>query len=112
VSDINSVILTGRLTRDPELKYTPSGKARCVFRIASNHSYKDASGTLKEDPAFVRVVCWDGVAESTANHRAKGDGVAVAGRLRTYPITDDDGERMITEINAKEVVFTTTKREA
>jgi single-strand DNA-binding protein len=79
--DLNHVFVSGRLTRDPELRYTPAGKAVCDLNVAVNRFYKDASGAQKEDTTFVSVVVWNKRAELCAEYLRKGSGVVVNGRL-------------------------------
>ena len=60
---VNKVILIGNLTRDPELKYTPSGTAVCTFGVATNRAWTTAEGETKEDVQFHRIVAWQKLAE-------------------------------------------------
>ncbi len=93
-ASLNKVFLIGNLTADPELKYTPNGKARTKFRIAINRQYKDNSGQLQEETTFIPIVVWGAQAESCANYLSKGRSVAVEGRIRVYNFTDDTGQEV------------------
>jgi single-strand DNA-binding protein len=105
-ASLNRVILIGNLTADPELKYTSSGTARTKFRIAINRQYKDSSGQLQEETAFVPIVAWRTQAENCAQYLSKGRSVAVEGRLRIYNFTDEEGREVRWfEIVAQNVQF-------
>lgn len=93
-ASLNKVILIGNLTADPELKYTSNGTARTKFRIAINRQYKDSSGQLQEETAFVPIVAWGTQAENCANYLSKGRSVAVEGRLRIYNFTNEEGQEV------------------
>lgn len=99
---INRVVLVGRLTRDPELRQTTSGKSVCDFSIAVNKRVKPSDGSPDAD--FFRVNCWDKTAEYVANYLAKGRLVAVDGRLSARKYTASDGtNREVVEIVADNV---------
>ena len=83
---LNVAILEGRLTRDPDLRYTGSGKAVCSFTIAHD-VYK---GQGKKEPIFIRVTCWEKVAEAVGNMR-KGQSVLAQGRFSQESYTDKEG---------------------
>jgi primosomal replication protein N len=78
---LNRVILIGRLTRDPELRYTANGIAMCTFSIAVNRPYTNQAGERPAD--FIDIVAWRQLAENVANYMTKGRLVAVEGRLQT-----------------------------
>lgn len=84
---MNKVILIGRLTADPELRYTPSGAAVCSFRIAVDRPFNSQSGEREAD--FINIVVWNKAAENTAKYMSKGRQIAVEGRLqiRSYVAT-------------------------
>ncbi|HIC95626.1 TPA: single-stranded DNA-binding protein [Candidatus Bipolaricaulota bacterium] len=103
---LNRVILTGRLTADPELRYTQSGRARTRFNIAVNQQYRDQEGNLQETTIFVPIVVWGAQAESCANFLKKGRQVAVDGRLRIDTFETQEGERRkVVEVVAQRVEF-------
>jgi len=105
-ANLNRVILIGNLTADPDLSYTGSGTARAKFRIAVNRQYKDASGQLKEETAYIPIVTWGAQAENCANYLRKGRSVAVEGRLRVYSFNDEEGREVRWfEIVAQNVQF-------
>lgn len=81
--DINKVILAGNLTRDPELKYIPSGTALCKLGLAVNRKFKTKSGELKEDTLFINVDVWGASAEFCGQNLRKGRAVMVEGRLKS-----------------------------
>lgn len=101
---LNRVILIGRLTKDPELRYTPSGVAVATFTIAVDRPFKNQQGERETD--FVPIVTWRKQAETCANYLNKGRLVAVDGRLqvRTYD-TAEGQRRWVTEVVADSVRF-------
>jgi len=103
---LNKVMLMGNLTRDPELRYTPSGTAVCTFGIATNRSWTTADGgETQEETEFHRVVAWSKLAEICSQLLFKGRKVYVEGRLQTRKWTGQDGqERQTTEIVIDEMI--------
>jgi len=105
-SNINRVILTGNLTRDPELRNTPSGMAVCSLRVATNSSRKDESGNWVDKPNYFSVTVWGAQGENCAKFLSKGRPVAVDGRLDWREYQDKDGKnREAIEIVADRVQF-------
>lgn len=103
---VNRFIGLGRLTREPELKHTPSGVAVCNFSLAMNESYKDKQGQKIEKTEFINVVVWGKLAELCNQYLSKGRQVYIEGSLQTRSWDDKDGnKRYTTEINAKQVQF-------
>jgi len=103
---LNKVILIGNLTRDPDLKYTPSGTARTRFAVAINRQYKDSAGQMQEEVTFVPIVVWGAQAENCANYLTKGRSVAVEGRLRIDSFENQEGEKkQVVEVVAQSVQF-------
>ncbi len=99
---MNSANLVGRLTKDPELKYTQSGKPVATFRIAINRVY----GKDKEEADFINIVAWGKLAENTANYMEKGLLVAVAGRIQTRNFQGSEGKTIyMVEIVASNIDF-------
>jgi single-strand DNA-binding protein len=99
---INSVVLIGRLTRDPELRTTTTGKSVCDFSIAVNKRSKPTDGSSDAD--FFRVNCWEKTAEYVSNYLHKGRLVAVEGRLQSRKYQAQDGSnREVVEIVANHV---------
>lgn len=93
---LNKVLLIGNLTRDPELRYTPSGVAVCTFGLATNRSWKDADGNVQEATEFHRIVAWAKLAELCSQWLFKGRKAFVEGRLQTRDWTGQDGNKRIT----------------
>jgi len=81
--DLNKVLLAGRLTRDPELKYIASGKAVCKMGLAVSRKYKSGDGEQREETLFINVTTWDKSAEYCGQYLRKGKPVLVEGRLRS-----------------------------
>lgn len=95
----NRVILMGNLAKDPELRYTPSGKATAACDVAVNKAWKDDRGELHESVDFIRCVTWGGTAEIWAKYLKKGSGIHLEGRLATRSYTDKNGvKRYVTEV--------------
>ncbi len=93
MNSVNHVMLLGNLTRDPELRYTPSGAAVCQMGVALNRRWKDQAGETKEEVTFVDVTVWGRQAETVASYLTKGRAVAVEGRLQLDTWQTDAGER-------------------
>jgi len=103
----------GNLTRDPELRYIPSGTAVANFSVAVNRPYKDASGEKKEEVSFVRVVVWGKMAEICGEYLTKGRPVLVEGRLKSRSWEAQDGQKRNTlEVVALNVQFLGSKNRA
>lgn len=79
--NLNLIQLIGNLTRDPELRYTASGRAVCAFGLATNRSRKTESGEIREESSFHRIIAWEKLAEQCAQLLIKGRKVYVQGRL-------------------------------
>ncbi|EKD57671.1 MAG: hypothetical protein ACD_57C00192G0004 [uncultured bacterium] len=90
-ASLNKVLLIGNLTRDPELRYTPSGAAVCSFGLATNRVYVASDGTKKEEAEFIRIVSWNKLAELCSQLLSKGRKVYVEGRLQTRSWETPDG---------------------
>ena len=100
--NVNKVIIGGNLVRDPEVKYTQSGKVVCQFTLAINEGYGD-----KQTTQFVPIVVWGKIAELCGNSLTKGQRALVDGRLqiRSYEAKDGSGKRWVTEVIANSVQF-------
>ena len=107
---INLAIVTGNVTRDPELRYTPSGSAVCSFGVATNHSVK--RGDQWEDvPTFHNIVVWGKQAEYISNNVKKGTKVSIQGRIDNRQYDAKDGtKKYISEIVAETVIPFTEPR--
>ncbi len=96
---LNRVILIGNLTRDPELKYTPTGTPICTFGIATNRSWTTSDGQTKDEVQYHRIVAWQKLAELCAKLLTKGKKVYLEGRLTYRTFTGKDNqERTVAEI--------------
>ncbi|MBI5019663.1 single-stranded DNA-binding protein [Candidatus Gottesmanbacteria bacterium] len=108
---LNKVTLIGNLTRDPELRYTPTGAAVCTIGLATNRTWVTDSGEKKEETEFHRVVAWNKLAELCSQLLAKGRKVYVEGRLRTSAWQATDGsQRTSTEIVIEDMIVLDSKR--
>lgn len=111
---MNKVILTGRLTRDPEVRYTQSGIAVCTFTLAVDRRYaKRDANDGRPTADFIPIVCWRKLAEICGNNLAKGRQVCVEGamQVRTYD-AQDGSKRYMTEVIADVVEFLGSKSDA
>jgi single-strand DNA-binding protein len=107
---INIAIITGNVTRDPELKYTPSGSAVCTFGVATNHSIKKGD-QWTDVPCFHNIVVWGKQAEFIASNVKKGTKVSISGRIDNRQYDAKDGtKRYISEIVADTVIPFTERR--
>ena len=105
-ANINRVVLVGNLTRDPELRHTPSGTPVCSLRIAVNTRRKDESGQWTDKPNYFDITVWGQQGENCAQYLAKGRPVAVDGRLEWREWEAQDGsKRQAVEIVADSVQF-------
>lgn len=105
---MNRVILIGNLTRDPELRETPSGVAVCSFAIAVTRDYANGEGNRETD--FFNITVWRGRAENCGKYLKKGNKVAVIGSLQNRSYEDKDGiKRTVTDVVASDVEFLTPK---
>lgn len=101
---LNRVVLVGRLTKDPELRYTPNGVPVATFTLAVNRAFKNAQGETEAD--FINCVVWRKPAENTANFLKKGSLAGVDGRVQTRNYEGQDGKKVyVTEILAESVQF-------
>ncbi|UHA75382.1 single-stranded DNA-binding protein [Paenibacillus sp. 481] len=108
---LNRVILIGRLTRDPELRYTPAGVAVTQFTLAVDRPYSSQSGEREAD--FIPVVTWRQLAETCANYLRKGRLTAVEGRIQVRSYDNNEGKRVyVTEIIADNVRFLESNRDS
>lgn len=101
---LNKIILIGRLTRDPELRYTPQGVPTTSFTLAVDRPFTNTQGQRETD--FIDVVTWRKLAENVGNHLRKGRLVAVEGRLQIRSYEAQDGtKRRVAEVIAESVQF-------
>jgi len=107
---LNKAMIVGNLTRDPELRYTPSGKSVCSFGIATNRRWKDAQGNPQEETEFHDIVAWGKLAEIICQILKKGAKAFVEGRLRTRSWEGQDGvKRQRTEVIMENFIPLTPK---
>lgn len=101
---INSVVLVGRLTKDPELRYTPSGVAMCRFTVAVNRAFSNEQGEREAD--FIQCLAWRKQAENLANFMRKGSLIGIEGRIQTGSFEGQDGKRVYTtDVVANSIQF-------
>jgi single-strand DNA-binding protein len=102
----NHVTLVGRLTRDPDLRYTPKGDAVCSFGLAINRSFKNSSGEWQKETSFVPIVVWRDTAVRCNERLKKGFPVYVNGRLKSRSWEDKEGKRhSVIEVQAQRIQF-------
>lgn len=103
---LNKVQIIGRLGRDPEMRYTPDGKAVTNFSVATGGKWTDRNGTERDDTEWFRVEAWERLGETCNQYLSKGAQVYIEGRLRTRKYTDKDGqERTAVEVVANNMVL-------
>lgn len=96
---LNNVVLVGRLTKDPELRYTPSNQAVTTFTLAVNRRFKNQNGEREAD--FINCVIWRQQAENLANWAKKGALIGITGRIQTRSYENQQGQRVyVTEVIA------------
>ena len=107
IPEQNFVLISGRLTRDPDMRYTQKGLGVCSFDVAVNRRYKDqATGEWKDDTTFVPVTVWGPVGERCKERARKGSPVYVEGRLANSEYTDKTGQkRKVMRLVARRVQF-------
>ena len=104
MANFNKALLLGRLSRDPELRYTASGAAVCSFGLAVNHKYKSGE-EWKTDVCFIEITAWAKQAENCAEYLKKGSAVFVEGRLNFQQWETDGQKRSKHEVVAQSVQF-------
>lgn len=107
---MNKVILIGRLTRDPELRYTGSNTPVATFNLAVNRPFTNQSGEREAD--FINCVVWRKLAETVKNYLSQGSQVAVEGRIQTRNYDDQNGQkRYVTEVIVENIDFVGSRRD-
>jgi single-strand DNA-binding protein len=107
---MNRTVLVGRLTKDPDLRYTPNGVPVATFTLAVNRPFSSQNGEREAD--FINCVVWRKPAENVANYLKKGSLAGVDGRIQTRSYEGTDGKRVyVTEINAESVQFLESRRD-
>ena len=108
---MNTITLLGRLTKNPEARYTSTGKAVTLFTLAVNRPYTNTDGQREAD--FINCQAWGKTAEVVGNHVSKGDRLLVEGRLQIRGYTDKEGvKRYATEVVANRVEFIEQKKDS
>ena len=108
---MNKVILMGRLTKDPEVKQTPSGNMVCQFTIACDRRFKAQNGERQAD--FINCVAWKNHATTIGNYFHKGSRIMVVGSIQTRSYDDQNGQKKyVTEVVIDELEFVDTKAES
>lgn len=109
---LNKVQIIGHLGRDPEMRYTPSGRPVTTFSVATTRSWKTSDGERREETQWFNVVAWGSLAEICNQYLKKGRQVYIEGRLQTRRWEDDDGnKRSTTEIVAREMIMLGDRRD-
>lgn len=106
MANLNQVFLIGRLTRDPELRYVPSGKAVANLGLATSRVFTTQAGERREEVCFVRIVVWGKQAENCSQYLNKGSQIFVEGRLQSRSWEAEDGAKRSTlEVVARRIQF-------
>ncbi len=109
---LNKVMIIGHLGRDPEMRYTPSGRPVTTFSVATTRSWTSADGERHEETEWFNVVAWGSLAEICNQYLHKGQQVYVEGRLQTRRWEDNEGNKhFTTELVAKEMIMLGDRRE-
>lgn len=109
---LNKVMLIGHLGRDPEMRYTPSGRPVTTFSVASNRSWKTSDGETRSETEWFNIVAWGSLAEICNQYLHKGQQVYIEGRLQTRRWEDDEGnKRSTTEVVAREMIMLGDRRD-
>jgi len=109
---LNKVMLIGNLGRDPEMRYTPSGRPVTTYSVASSRSWKTADGETRSETEWVNIVAWGSLAEICNQYLQKGQQVYIEGRLQTRRWEDDEGnKRSTTEVVAREMIMLGDRRD-
>lgn len=110
---LNKVMVIGHVGRDPEMRYTPSGKPVTSFSVATSRSWTSSEGERREETEWFNVVAWGNLAEICKQHICKGQQVYVEGRLQTRSWEDHEGKkRYRTELVANEMILLGERRGA
>lgn len=109
---LNKVMIIGHLGRDPEMRYTPSGRPVTTFTVATGRNWTTAEGERRSETEWFNIVAWGGLAEICNQYLKKGRQVYVEGRLQTRHWEDEQGnKRSATEIVAREMIMLAERRE-
>jgi single-strand DNA-binding protein len=110
---LNKVMIIGNLGRDPEMRYTPSGKPVTTFSVATSRTWNTSEGEKREETEWFNVVAWSSLAEICKQYLTKGQQVYIEGRLQTRRWDDQEGnKRTSIEIVANEMIILSERRDA
>ncbi len=110
---LNKIMIIGRLGRDPEMRYTPSGRPVTSFTVATSRSWNTSEGERRVETEWFNVVAWSNLAEICKQHLTKGQQVYIEGRLQTRNWDDAEGNKHTSiEIVANEMIILGERREA
>lgn len=110
---LNKVMLIGRLGRDPEMRYTPSGRPVTTFSLASSRTWNTSDGERKTETEWFNIVTWGSLAEICKQFLTKGQQVYIEGRLQTRNWEDSEGQKhSATEVVANEMIILGERRDA
>lgn len=102
----NKIIIVGNLGKDPDLRYTPQGKAVCSFNMATNEKRRDKSGELQDITTWFKITLWGNQAETASKYLSKGSPVYIEGRLKIEEWTDrDNNNRFTLDVQATDMQF-------
>ncbi|MCH7662795.1 MAG: single-stranded DNA-binding protein [Chloroflexi bacterium] len=108
---LNKVMLIGNLGRDPEMRYTPSGRPVTTFSVATNRTWKTSDGERRSETEWFNIVAWGSLAEICNQYLKKGQQVYIEGRLQSRSWEDDDNKKhQTTEVVAKDMVMLGDRR--
>jgi len=110
---LNKVMIIGRLGRDPEMRYTPSGRPVTTFSVATSRNWTTSEGEKRVETEWFNIVAWGNLAEICKQYLTKGQQVYIEGRLQTRHWDDQEGNKHTSvEINANEMIMLSERREA
>jgi single-strand DNA-binding protein len=110
---LNKIMIIGNLGRDPEMRYTPSGKPVTTFSVATSRTWSTSDGEKREETEWFNVVAWSSLAEICKQYLTKGQQVYIEGRLQTRHWDDQEGNKHTSvEIVANEMIILSERREA
>jgi single-strand DNA-binding protein len=110
---LNKIMIIGNLGRDPEMRYTPSGKPVTTFSVATSRTWSTSDGEKREETEWFNVVAWSSLAEICKQYLAKGQQVYIEGRLQTRHWDDQEGNKHTSvEIVANEMIILSERRES
>lgn len=109
---LNKVMIIGNLGRDPEMRYTPSGKPVTTFSVATSRTWSTSEGEKREETEWFNIVAWSSLAEICKQYLTKGQQVYIEGRLQTRHWDDQEGNKHTSvEIVANEMIILSERRE-